>query len=169
MSDVRVILTLDETTIDVCDIYNYLGLPTLSSKVVIRQRFSAAWSAISKLHPVFHSTAPDALEIKLLKSAVKTIAAYALESLPLNPTTPNMLDAGHRQMIGAALGINWQNNIMNEEVYAKSGLLPFSQTIRKGRLHLIGHSLRLQNRSTTPLGSMLRHLSVVFLLRRGQG
>ena len=34
----RPILTLDGTTINVCDIYNYLGLPTLSSKVVIRHR-----------------------------------------------------------------------------------------------------------------------------------
>ena len=163
------ILTLDGTTIDVCDVYNYFGLPTLSSKVVIRQRFAAAWSAIRKLRPMFHSTAPNALKIKLFKSAVKAIAAYALESLPINPTTSNMLDAGHRQMIRAALGINWRNNITNEKVYAKSGLLPFSRTIRKRRLRLIGRSLRLQNRSTAPLGSMLQNLSVVFSLRRGQG
>ena len=88
---------------------------------------------------------------------------------PLSPTTSNMLDAGHRQMIRAALGINWQNNITNEEAYAKSGLLPFSQIVRKRRLHLIGHSLRLQNRSTTPLGSMQQNLTVVFSLRCGQG
>ena len=150
-SDPLPILPLDGTTIDVCDIYSYLGLPTLSSKVVIRQRFTAAWSAIGKLCPMFHSMAPDALKITLYKSAVKTIAAYPLESLPLNPTTSNMLDAGHRLMIRAALGINWRSNITNEEVYAKSDLLLFSQTIRKWRLHLIGHLLRLQNRSATPL------------------
>ena len=118
---------------------------------------------------MFHSTAPDALKVKLLKSAFKAMAAYALELLPLNLTMSNMLDAGHRKMIRAALGINWQNNITNEEVYAKSGLLPFSQAVRKRRLHLIGHSLRLQNRSTTPLRSMLQDLTVVFSLRRGQG
>ena len=160
--DPKPILTVDGMTIDVCDIYSYLGLPTISSNVVIRQRFAAAWSAIGKLRPMFHSTAPDALKIKLLKSAVETIAAYALESIPLNPTTSNMLNAGHWQMIHAALAINWRSNITNEEVYAKSGLLPFSQTIRKRRLHLIGHSLRLQNRSATPLGSMLQNLNVVF-------
>ena len=142
----------DGTTIDVCDIYSYFGLPTLSSKVVICQRFTAAWSAIGKLRPMFHSMAPDALKITLYKSAVKIIAAYPLESLPLNPTTSNMLDAGHRQLLRAALGINWRSNITNEEVYAKSGLLLFSQTIRKRRLHLIGHLLRLQHRSATPLG-----------------
>ena len=162
-------MTLDRTTLDVYDIYNYLGLPTLSPKVVIRQRFAATWSAIGKLRPVFHSTEPDALKIKLVKSAIETIAAYAQESLPLNPTTSNMLDAGHRQMIRAALGINWQNNITNEEGYAKSILLPFSQTVIKRRLRLIGHSLRLHSRSITPLGSMLQHLDVVFSVRRGQG
>ena len=129
--DPEPIFTLDGTTIDVCDIYNYLGLPTLSSKVVIHLRFATAWSAIGKLCPMFHSTAPDALKIELFKSAVNTMAAYALESLPLKQTTSNILDAGHRQMIRAALGINWQNSITNEEVYAKSCILPFSQTIRK--------------------------------------
>ena len=56
--DPEPILTLDGTTID---IYNYLGLPTLSSKVVIRLRFAAALSAIGILRPMFHSMAPDAL------------------------------------------------------------------------------------------------------------
>ena len=140
-----------------------------SSKVFIRQRFAAAWTAIGELRPMFHSTAPDALKIKLFKSVVEAIAAYALESLPLNPTTSNMFNAGHRQMIRTALGIDWQNNITDEEAYAMSGLLPFNQAIRKIRLHLIVHSLHLQNRSTTPLGSMLQNLNVVFSLRRGQG
>ena len=76
-SDPDPILTLDGTTIDICDIY--LGLPTLSYKAVNRQRFAAVWSAIGKLHQIFNSTAPDALEIKLFKSDVETIAAYALE------------------------------------------------------------------------------------------
>ena len=57
-SDPEPILTLDGMTID---IYNYLGLPTLSSKIVIRLRFAAALSAIGKLRPMFHSMAPDAL------------------------------------------------------------------------------------------------------------
>ena len=70
-SDPEPNLTLNGTTIDVCDIFNILGLPTLSSKVVIRQRFAAAWSAIGILRPMFHSTAPDALKIKLFKSASK--------------------------------------------------------------------------------------------------
>ena len=115
-SDPKPILTLDGTTIDVCDAYGYLGLLTLSSKVVIRQGFDVAWSAISKLRLIFHSTASDALKIKLFKSAVEAITGYALESLTLNPTTSNMFDVAHRLMIRAALGINWQNNIMDEEV-----------------------------------------------------
>ena len=70
-----------------------------------------------------------------------------------------MLDAGHRKMIRAAIGINWQDNITNDEAKAKSGLLPFSQAIRKRRLHLIGHSLRQLNRSTTPHGQCCKSLA----------
>ena len=58
---------------------------------------------------------------------------------------------------------------MNEEVYVKSGFLPLSQTIRKMRLRMNDHSLRLQSLSFTPHGSMLQHLNVVFSVRRGQG
>ena len=130
-SEPEPLFALYETTMEVCDIYSYLGLPTLSSKVVICHRFAAAWSAICKLRPIFHSTAPYALKIKLFKSAVKAIAAYALECVPINPLTSNILDAGHQQMICAALGINLQNSITNKEFYAKSGLLPFIQTIKK--------------------------------------
>ena len=94
---------------------------------------------------------------------------YALESLPHNLTTSYMLNAGLRQMIRAAIGINWQNNNTNDEEYVKSGLLLFSQTIRKRRLRFIGHTLRIQSRSITPLGSMLQHHNVVFSVRHGRG
>ena len=127
-SDPEPILTLHGTTIDVCEIHSYLGLPTLSSNVVIRQRFASAWLAIGVLRPMIHSMAPDALKIKLFKSAVETLAPYAQESLPLSSTTSNMLNAGHRQMFRAALGIDWRNNITNEEKYTNSDLLPFRQS-----------------------------------------
>ena len=82
-------------TIDVCDVYNYHGLPTLSSNVVIRQRFAAAWSAIGKLHPIFHSTAPDALKIELLTLAVKAIAVCSLYP-------PQSDDVGHARCRSSA-------------------------------------------------------------------
>ena len=135
-SDPEPILTLDGTTMDVCDIYNYLGLMTLSSKVVIR---------------------------------CQNNSCICSEAPPLIPTMSNMLNAGNRLMIHAALGINWQNNITSKDAYAKSGLLLFSQTIRKRRLRLIGHSLCLQSRSITPLLSMLQHLNVLFSVQHGQG
>ena len=57
-SDPEQILTFDGAATD-----NYLDLLTLSSVVVIRQIFSAAWPAISKRRPIFHSTASNALKI----------------------------------------------------------------------------------------------------------
>ena len=88
--------------------------------------------------------------------------------IPLNPTTSNMFVAGHRQTISAALCIIWQKNITNKEMYIKSSLLPFSPPIQS-RLCLICHSLRLQNRSITPPGTMLQHLNIAFSVWRGQG
>ena len=52
------ISTLDGTMINVCDIYDYLGLPTRSSKVVMRRRFTAACHRKN-----FHSTAQNVFRI----------------------------------------------------------------------------------------------------------
>ena len=139
-SDPKTIFTLDGTMIDLCDIFHYLGLPTLSSKVAMRQRFFAAWSAIRILCPIFHLTAPNTLKVQPFKSAVKMIDSYALESIPLNPMTSNMLDAGHRQMICAALGINWRTSsrtkkFMQNQFFCRSVKLSY-----KGDC-LTGHSL----------------------------
>ena len=64
-SDPEPILTLDGTTIDVCDIYNYFDLLTLFQcryTPEIRRRLSA----IGKLRLIVYSTAPDALNIKYI-------------------------------------------------------------------------------------------------------
>ena len=61
------------------------------------------WSTIGKLHPMIHSMAPDALKIKLIKSAFETIAAYALEFLPLNPTACSMPVIGRWFALHSAL------------------------------------------------------------------
>ena len=168
-SDPEPILNLDGTAIDVCNIYNHLVLLTLSSRVVMYQRFTTIWSAVTYLRLIFHLTSADALKIKLFNSVVKAIAAYALESLPLHLATSIMFDACQRQMIDTALCINWQNNFKNEEVYAKSVFLAVQQEYQKRTLQLIGHSLHLQSRFIIPLGSMLHDLNAVFSVRRGQG
>ena len=56
----------------------------------------------------------------------------------VNPTTSSRLDAGHLLVTCAALFINWQNNITCKKFHVKCGLSPFSQTVRKRRLRLIG-------------------------------
>ena len=80
-----------------------------------------------------------------------------------------MLDAGHRQIIRAALGVYWQRNFTNDKANSLSGLLPFSQTLRKCRLRLIYHSMHVQFLSITTLRLMLKILNVVFSVRRVQG
>ena len=139
-----------------------------SSEVVIRQGFPAIWTAIINYVRVsFDGT--RCIENQTSQIVRRSDSSLCNGITPLNPTTSNMTDFGHRRMIRAVLSINWQNNITNEDDYTKSGHLPFSQAVQERRLRLIDHSLWLHCRSITPLGSILQKICVGFTVWRGQG
>ena len=65
------------------------------------------------------------------------------------------IDASYRQMVRAALGITWPETISTAKLTQRTKLIPLSRTIRKRRLRLVGHVIRMQSRCQTPLGTLL--------------
>ena len=65
------------------------------------------------------------------------------------------IDASHRQMARAALGITWPETISTAELTQQAKLIPLSRKIRKRRLRLVGHMIRMQSMCQTPLGTLL--------------
>ena len=98
-----------------------------------------SWFAIGKLRPIFISKISDANKMRLAKATVETIAAYGVESVPMTPSLCRKIDASHRQMARAALGITWPETISTAELTQRAKLTYLSHTTRKCRLHLIGH------------------------------
>ena len=54
------------------------------------------------------------------------------------------IDSSHHQMVLAALGITWPETMSTAELTQRAKLIPLSCTIRKRRLRLVGHVIRMQ-------------------------
>ena len=107
--------------------------------------------------------------MRLFKATVETIAAYGLESVPMTRSLCRQIDASHRQLVRAALGITWPETISTAELTQRVKLIPLSRTIRKRRLRLVGHVIRMQSRCQTPLGTLLTTVPSNCHLRQGHG
>ena len=103
----------------------------------------------------FISKISDANKMHLFRAMVEAIAAYGLESVPMTHSLCRKIDASHRQMVRAALGITWPETILTAELTQRAKLIPLSRTICKRRLRLVGHVIRMQSRFQTPLGTLL--------------
>ncbi|KAL8611561.1 hypothetical protein ACOMHN_067245 [Nucella lapillus] len=111
---------------------------------------------MSALKPIFTSKATDRIKIRLFRAAIESILCYGMESNPLTPTLSRSIDSRYRRMLRSALGIFYPDRISNDEIFAKTQLPPLSTTLRRRRLCLVGHILRMQTRSKSPLGELLR-------------
>ena len=103
----------------------------------------------------FHFKISDANKMRLPKATVETIAAYGLESVPMTRSLCRQIDASHRQVVRAALGITWPETISTVELTQRARLIPLSRAIRKRRHRLVGHVIRMQPRCQAPLGTLL--------------
>ena len=90
-----------------------------------------------------------------LKPRLKPFSAYGKESVPMTPSLCQQIDASHRQMVRAVLGITWPETMSTAELTQRAKFTPFSRTIRKGRIRLVGQIIRMQSRCQTPLRTLL--------------
>ena len=136
---------------------------------MVQKKIGRAWFAIGKLIPIFISKISNANKVRLFKATVETIAAYVLESVPMTPSTCRQIDASHRQMVWAALGITWPETMSTAELTQRAKLIPMSRTISKRRLRLGCHVIRMQSRCQTPFGTLLTTVPSNCYLRQGHG
>ena len=163
------VTTINGYTLEICNDFLYLGVSTKTPLNVVQEKIGRAWFAIGKLRPIFISKISDANKMRLSKATVETIAVYGLESVPMTRSLCRQIDASHRQLVRAALGITWPETISTAELTRRAKLIPLSRTIRKRRLRLVGHVIRMQSRCQTPLGTLLTTVPSNCHLRQGHG
>ena len=87
----------------------------------------------------------------------------------MKPSLCRQIDAFHRQMVRAALGITWPETMSTAELTQRAKLIHLSRTIRRRRILLVGHVIRMQSRCQTPLGTLLTTVPSNCHLRQGHG
>ena len=71
------------------------------------------------------------------------ILLYGSETWGLAKSKLEAVAAFHRRQLRALLGIRWPHRISNEALYKVTGTRPLCEIIRRGRLRLLGHVLRM--------------------------
>ena len=178
--------TINGYTLKICNDFLGLGISTNTLLNVAQEKIGRAWFAVGKLRPIFISKISDANKMCLFIATVETIAAYGLESVSMTPSASNRpsshlnhlnrpivpsqsSQSSHRQMVRAAMGITWPETITTAELTLRAKLIPLSRTIRKRRLRLVGHVIRMQSRYQTPIGTLLTTVSSNCHFRQGRG
>ena len=110
---------------------------------MVQEKIGLAWFAIGKLRTILISKISDANKMRLFRATVEEIAVYGLDSVPMTRSLCRQIDATHRRMGRAALGITWPETISTAELTQRTKLIPLNRTIRKRRLRLVGHVIRM--------------------------
>ena len=155
ISQPRPVTMINGYTLKICNDFLYLGVSTKTPLSVVQEKIGRAWFAIGKLRPIFISKISYANKLHLFKAMVEAIAVCELESVPMMPSLCRQIDASHRQVVRAALGITWPETILTAELTQRTKLIPLSRTICKRRLQLVDHRIIMQSRCQTPLGTLL--------------
>ena len=128
----------------------------LDTKKDITARKAKVWNPIKKFRKYFKSKRISAKhKIKIYKTYIEPILLYNSETWTLTQTLENTLDSFHRKLLRIALNYRYPKIINNKNLYTLSQEIPLSQKIKKRRLNLFGHILRLH--PSTPAQLALQH------------
>ena len=82
-------------------------------------------------------------KIKIFKAYTQSIFLYNSELWVTTKTIEDQIDSFQRRLLREVMGVKYPRIVRNEEVYEKSGMVKWSETIKKRRLSWLGHLLRL--------------------------
>ena len=116
----------------------------LDSKLDIAARKTKVWDPVRKLRPYFRSKRLSAQhKVRLYRTYIEPILLYNSETWILTPTLEKVIDAFHRKLLRISLNYIYPKKISNVKIYNLSKEIPLSEKIKKRRLTLFGHILRL--------------------------
>ena len=102
------------------------------------------WQPIQKFRHFFKSKRLSTHhKIKIYKTYVETTLLYNSETWSLTKSLENSLNSFHRRLLRIALNIKYPKVISNEKLYSITKETPITERIKRRRLALLGHILRL--------------------------
>ena len=116
----------------------------LDTKKDITSRKAKVWNPIKKFRPHFKSKRLSAShKIRIYKTYIEPILLYNSETWVLTTTLEKSLDSFHRKLLRIALNYHYPKTINNTKLYTLTQESQISRRIKRRRLSLFGHILRL--------------------------
>ena len=116
----------------------------LNTQKDVSTRKNKVWQPIQKFRHHFRSKRLSTQhKVRIFKTYVETTLLYNSETWALTSTLEKSLDAFHRRLLRIALNIRYPKTISNQHLYNLTKQTPISERIKKRRLALFGHILRL--------------------------
>ena len=102
-----------------------------------------------KLNAIFTSTRiSESIKIRNFNTYVDATFLFNSETWAITDAQAKKLDAFQRRKLRQVIGIKWPHTISNEALYNRTKIERWSQKIKRRRLNLLGHVMRLP--SDTP-------------------
>ena len=132
----------------------------------ISWRLTAAGAAVQRAAKLWRSREISTrTKTRIYGSLVLSVLLYGAESWPITPSQLQRLEVFHRRCLRSILGVRRRDGIGIEELLRRTQLCSIGTTIRRLRLRLLGHVMRMpgervarqvlfgQLRGTRPAGS----------------
>ena len=110
----------------------------------IASRKTKVWQPIQLFRKYFKSKHLSAAhKIRIYRTYVEPLLLYNCETWILTTKLENSLNSFHRRLLRIALDYRYPKTINNKKLYTLSNEIPLCRKIKRRRLNLLGHILRL--------------------------
>ena len=128
----------------------------IDTKCDILARKAKVWDPIKKFRKYFVSKRLSARhKIRLFRTYIEPILLYNSETWSLTATLEKSIDSFHRRLLTICLNYRYPKTISSEKLYTLANETLLSTKIRRRRLALLGHILRLD--PETPAQRAIRY------------
>ena len=128
----------------------------IDTKCDILARKAKVWDPIKKFRKYFVSKRLSARhKIRLFRTYIEPILLYNSETWSLTATLEKSIDSFHRRLLRICLNYRYPKTISSEKLYTLANETLLSTNIRRRRLALLGHILRLD--PETPAQRAIRY------------
>ena len=132
-----------------------LGTKLDSTKDIISRK-TKVWAPIRKFKKFFRSKRLSAThKIRIYRAYVEPVLLYNSETWTLTKKLRDQLDSFHRRLLRIALNYVYPKVISSEKLYTLTQEISISTKIKRRRLNLLGHILRLHQ--DTPAQRAIQH------------
>ena len=139
----------------------------LDTQCDIDARKAMVWNPVKKCSVFFRSKRLSAShKIRVFKTYVEPVLLYNSETWIMTQNQEQLIDGFHRRLLRLSLNIRYPKTISTEKLYTLTQEIPLSDRIRKRRLVLLGHILRLHQE--TPAQRALQYFMTPHKRRVGR-